>query len=98
MCSSIREACSRQFKSSYQCGYVWHNGECPYTVRLSNCEDMMRLETSWDGKITPSGELQDGYAGIPVDSPLWKLLHLKYLVSKEQFWSRWAPDEWAFGQ
>ncbi len=95
MCASIREACSRQVKSCYQSGYI---GQSLYTVRLSNCEEVMRLEPSYDGKITPSGGLHDGDAGTPEDSPLWERLGDKSLVSPEAFWPNWEPHRWVFGQ
>ena len=98
MCASIREACSRQVKSCYQCGYMGRFEKDPYTVRLSNCEEMMRLEPSYYGSITPSGGLHDGYAGTPEDSPLWRCLSDKRLVSQEQFWPKWEPHEWVFGR
>ena len=97
MCASIREACSRQVKSCYQCGYIWQSYNRTYTVRVSNCERMMRLEPSPDGKITPSGGLHDGYAGTHEDSPLWDQLNRKSLVDQEQLWPKWEPHKWVFG-
>ena len=98
LCTSIREACSRQGKSCYQCGYIWQFAARPYTVRLSNCEEVMRLESLHDGKLTPSGGVHDGYAGTPEDSPLWECLYYKSLVSLEEFWPDWEPHKWVFGQ
>ena len=100
MCASIREACSRQAKSCYQCGYMGQWEEDPYTVRLSNCEEMMRLQPLHGGRMTPSGGLHDGYAGTPEDSPLWhwNCLGDRRLVRQEQFWPKWEPHQWVFGR
>ena len=100
MCASIREACNRQVKSCYQCEYIWQSTglEDPYTIRLSNCEEVMCLEPSPDGKITPSGGLRDGYAGTPQNSPLWERLGDKSLVTLRDFWPSWEPHEWVFGE
>ena len=91
LCASIKTVCSRQCKSCYQC-------RSRYTVRLSNCEDVMRLEPSSDGKLTPSGGLHDGYAGTPENSPLWEQLNRKHLMSGVQIWPRWEPHKWVFGR
>lgn len=89
LCALIRGACSRQSKSCYQ-----SMGRS--IVRLSNCEDVMRLEPSRDG--TPSGGLHDGYAGTPENSRLWEQLSSKHLVSEEQYWPTWEPHKWVFGE
>ena len=91
LCALIRGACSRQAKSCYQ---ITRRS----AVRLSNCEDVMRVEPSRDGELTPSGGLHDGYAGTPDDSPLWEQLSSKHLVSEEQFWPTWEPHKWVFGE
>lgn len=97
MCASIRGACSRQSKGCYQCRYRYKYQERPHVVRLSNSEEMMRLEPSGDGKIIPSGGLHDGNAGTPEDSPLWE--HLPYAFVKEEgFWPKWEPHKWVFGK
>ena len=98
MCSSVREACSRQSKSCYQCGFVSEFRWRPYTVRVSNCKKMMQLEPSWDGELAPSGGLHDGYAGTHEDSPLWRDLLVRFLACKEHFWPSWAPHAWVFGK
>ena len=67
-------------------------------IRLSNCEEVMCLEPSPDGKITPSGGLRDGYAGTPKNSPLWERLGDKSLVTLRDFWPSWEPHEWVFGE
>ena len=97
MCASIREACSRQSKSCYQCGYMWQSRQL-YAVRMSNCKEVMRLEPSHDGRIAPSGGLHDGYAGTPEDSPLWECLSHKHLACQADFWPEWDPHGWVFGQ
>ena len=98
MFTFIREACSRQVKSCYQCSYIGQVGRRSHKVRLSNCEEVMRLDPLHDGRITPSGGLHDGYAGTPEDSPLWDCLNRKSLVSLEDFWPTWEPHKWVFGQ
>ena len=96
MCASIREACSRQLKSCYQCTFKEpHYGR--QVVRLSNCADAMRLEPSSDGNAVPSGGLHDGYAGTPEDSPLWEGLSAKSLVTQDDVWPKWEPHKWVFG-
>ncbi len=96
--TSIKAACSRQFKSCYQSKHGYPQNDTAHTVRLSNCEDVMRLEPSSNGKLTPSGGVRDGYAGTPETSPIWHQLGYKSLVSKEQFWPTWEPHKWVFGQ
>ena len=98
MCASIRQACSRQFKGFFQCRYRYNYPDYPHTVRLSNSEDMMRLEPSYSGRTVPSGGLHDGYAGTPADSPLWERLTVKHLVNQEDFWPKWDPHKWVFGE
>ena len=97
-CATIRAACNRQLKACYQCNFGHGHGDQPHTIRLSNCEDSMRLEPSKDGKIIPSGGVHDGYAGTPEDSPLWQRIRCKRLVRKEQFWPVWDPRKWVLGK
>ncbi len=99
-CATIKEACSRQSKPCYQSRYVWHSRRPRhrYAIRLSSCEEMMRLEPSSDGKLAPSGGLHDGYAGTPEDSPLWECLSHRRFTCKEDFWPNWEPHKWVFGQ
>ena len=97
MCTTIREACSRQFISCYECKFVWQTWH-RHAIRLSNCEEVMRLEPSHDGMLRPSGGLHDGYAGTPEDSPLWNCIGNKTLASKEEFWPEWNPHKWVFGE
>ena len=81
-CAKFREASRLQSKDCFQSRYK-KSTEVPYTVRLSNCEEMMRLQPSSDGEMVPAGGLCDGYAGTPEDSPLWGQLTCKSLVSWE---------------
>lgn len=107
MCASIREACSRQSKSCYQCKYNQQYAsvlEHPYSVRLSNCKDMMQLKPlSYDEELQAKwaafmgSPLNDGYAGGSEDTPLWERLPHK-LVSQEDFWPAWEPHKWLFGK
>ena len=96
--TSVRAACSRQLKSCYQCKHSYPWNDKAHSIRLSNCEEVMRLEPSSDGKLTPSGGLCNGYAGTPETSTLWERLFRKSLVSKEQFWPTWEPHKWVFGE
>ena len=99
MFASIREACSRRFEQCYQCKFkqYWDKKQ-PYIVRQSNCEEVMRLEPSRDGKLVPSGGLCDGYAGTPEDSPLWQFLPNYHIVTEYDFWPEWEPYEWVLGK
>ena len=96
MCASIREACSRQSKSCYQCRYDQQYASVlkhPYTVRLSNCEAMMRVkewQAAWAWVMGYPRD--DGYASSPEDHPLWERLPHK-LVSQEEFWPAWEPHK-----
>ena len=64
-CATIKAACSRQLKACYQCDFGARCKDQPRTLRLSNCEDSMRLEPSDDGKIIPSGGLHNGLCRHP---------------------------------
>ena len=95
MCASLQAACSRQSTVCYHCSF--RTRYTSHVVRLSNCEDAMRLEPSDDGKTVPSGGLHDGYVGTPEDSPLWKRLNSKYVVSSQDVWPVWNPHKWVLG-
>ena len=107
MCASIGEACSRQSKSYYLCEANQQYASVldhPYTVRVSNCKDMMRsrpllpheeLQAVWATFMgTP---LDDGHASSSDSTTLWESLPHK-LVSQEDFWPAWEPHKWCFGK
>ena len=97
MRASIKAACRRQSKACYECRFKMRYKDPPQVVRLSNCEDAMRLEPSDDGKTVPSGGLHDGYAGTPEDSLLWRRLDSKSIVSSQDMWPVWNPHKWVLG-